>query len=130
MSLENENISKDELLNDEVLELIKEKLAEEEKYESVINPEAMEGFKFSYAVLKKLAEGTGAKVEYEISSMFRSAGSISITAKNLNILNTKWFGRALEFATNFEIYPKTNGEFRIALAFYGLTKLRKGEGNE
>ena len=88
---------------------------------AVINPVKVYQLKFVHAVMKYLTKGTGAKVTYDLHKPFRSMGNVSVEAKNLAVRNATWFNKAARLANNMEIYPLTNGKFRMTFTFHGLT---------
>jgi len=51
---------------------------------------------------------------------------IRILAKRLVIRDPAAFARATALASNYEIYPRTDGTIMFALTFYGMTKKLEG----
>lgn len=96
-------------------------LADEEKT-AVINQIKLQQMQFAYGVLKYMIGGTTAKLTYELNKPFKSMGSISIEGDRLTFVNSEWFARAAEFASNTEVYPLRNGNVKMTFTFHGLTQ--------
>jgi hypothetical protein len=47
---------------------------------------------------------------------------VSVTGKDLLFRKTEWFMKEVELASNFEVYPKTDGTVQMNFTFHGLTK--------
>ncbi len=88
---------------------------------AVINPRKIQAVLYTYKVLKYLTKGTGAKVSYVLNEPYKSMGSVSVCGKNLTFSNPKWFMVAVKLASNFNVYPKTNGTVQMDFTFHGLT---------
>ena len=71
--------------------------------------------------MKYLTKGTNAKVTYALNEPYKSMGSVSIVGKELTFSNPKWFMIAVRLASNFNVYPKTNGTVQMDFTFHGLT---------
>lgn len=100
--------------------------AESEDMETqMINPYRIQEILYTYKVLKYLTRGSKAKVTYELHKPYKSMGYVSISGKNLSFKNMKWFLKAVELSSNFEVYPKTNGTIQMNFTFHGLTKIIK-----
>lgn len=107
---------------DDLLNSIAEEIKLDEADPAVVNPVRVYEVKFVHAVMKYLTKGTRAKVTYDLHKPFRSMGNVSIEAKNFAIRDSVWFNRAASLASNMEIYPLVNGNFRLTFTFHGLTK--------
>lgn len=100
--------------------------AESEDMETqMINPYRIQEILYTYKVLKYLTRGSKAKVTYELHKPYKSMGYVSVSGKNLSFKNMKWFLKAVELSSNFEVYPKTNGTIQMNFTFHGLTKIIK-----
>ena len=88
---------------------------------AIINPRKVQAVLYTYKVLKYLTKGTGAKVSYALNEPYKSMGSVSICGKDLTFSNPKWFMVAVKLASNFNVYPKTNGTVQMDFTFHGLT---------
>lgn len=81
---------------------------------------------YTYYLLKY---NTDAKVTYQLdpdAASIEDFGSVTVSAKDINITNTAAFKKAAQLASNFEIYPKTNGKVDMSFGFYGLTSGKGG----
>lgn len=107
---------------DSVIVTVGEAIVAEESKPAILNPIKIKQMQFAYSVLKYLTKDMNAEVTYQIGGVFKSMGSIAVEGRELTFTNSEWFARAAEFASNTEIYPKTNGNVRIGLAFHGLVR--------
>ena len=102
-------------------DLIGEQAENEDNRTSIINPKRVQAVLYTYKVLKYLTKGTNAKVTYALNEPYKSMGSVSIVGKELTFSNPKWFMIAVRLASNFNVYPKTNGTVQMDFTFHGLT---------
>ncbi len=49
-------------------------------------------------------------------------GSVSVTGKHIDMKTVVWLVRSAELASNFEVYPKTDGTVCMTFPFHGLTR--------
>lgn len=89
---------------------------------SIINPYRIQQMQYTYKMLKYLTKGTKSKVTYTLHKPYKSMGFVSVTGKNLMFRNMDWFSKAVELASNFEVYPKTDGTVQMNFTFHGITK--------
>lgn len=115
----------DEMDLDELIQPIIEELKFEEEMPAILDPVKMEQMKFAYAALQHLAKCTNATISYELNEPFKTVGTITVEGKSLEFFNAEWFSRALEFASNTEVYPLTNGKVRMTLTFHSIARLMK-----
>lgn len=102
-------------------DLIGEQAENEDNRTSIINPKKVQAVLYTYKVLKYLTKGTNAKLTYALNEPYKSMGSVSIVGKELTFSNPKWFMVAVKLASNFNVYPKTNGTVQMDFTFHGLT---------
>lgn len=107
---------------DELIESIGRWIIEDEKKPGILNPVRIQQIAFSNGVLKKMLQGTDTHIATDLHNHFKSMGSICIEGESLIFEDCKWLGRALEFASNVEIYPLSNGNIRMTLTFHNLTQ--------
>lgn len=96
-------------------------IAQDESRTSIINPYRMQQLLYTYKVMKYLMKGTSAKVTYKLHEPYQSMGSVSVTGKDIEFKNVSWFLRAAELASNYEVYPKTDGTVCMTFTFHGIT---------
>ena len=48
-------------------------------------------------------------------------GSVTLCGKNIVFKNPEWFVKVVEYASNFEVYPKIDGTIEMNFTFHGLT---------
>lgn len=104
-----------------MLDALAKSIADDERRTSILNVEKMKQFQFTYNAIKNLLRDSSAKIIYKIHDPFQSMGSISVLDNDITIQDTLNFRRAVQFASNIEIYPKQNGEICMTLTFHGLT---------
>lgn len=114
---------------EEMLESIIFAVGEEAKVQDMetqmVNPYRVQEILYTYKVLKYLTKGSDAKVTYQLYRPYKSMGYVSVVGKNLPLKNMRWFLKAVELSSNFEVYPKTNGTVQMNFTFHGLTKIIK-----
>lgn len=96
-------------------------IAQDESRTSIINPYRMQQLLYTYKVMKYLMKGTSAKVTYKLHEPYQSMGSVSVTGKDIEFKKVSWFLRAAELASNYEVYPKTDGTVCMTFTFHGIT---------
>lgn len=123
LGFDNEFTSPEEVeeMLDSLTELIGEQAENENNRTAIINPDKIKGVLYTYKVLKYLTKGTEAKVTYKLNEPYRSMGSVNVVGKNLIFSKPEWFMVAVKLASNFNVYPKTDGTVRMDFTFHGLT---------
>lgn len=109
---------------DELIDSIGKWILEDESKPGVLNPIRLQQMRFAYAVLKRAMESNGATIKYSIHEPFKSMGSITVEGSQLEFTDCKWLGRAMEFASNVEVYPLSSGGVCLVLTFHGLVVSR------
>lgn len=104
-----------------LLNFIGEQVTEENSKTAIINKPKAQMVLCTYKLLKYLTKGSSAKVTYALNEPYRSMGSVSVVGKDLVFNNSKWFTAAISMASNFNVYPKTNGTVQMDFTFHGLT---------
>lgn len=107
---------------DELIDCISQWILEDEQQPSTLQPLRFQMMKFSYSILKRIAEENGMTVSYELHKPFQRMGSICLEGEDLVFLQCKQLARAISFADNVDVFPLTNGRIRLVLTFHGLTK--------
>lgn len=106
---------------EEALDALAEEIAQDESRTSVLAPHRMQQLLYTYKAMKYLTKGSSSKVTYKLHEPFQSVGSVSVIGANLDFRQLSWFVRAVELASNFEVYPKTDGTVCMTFTFHGLT---------
>ena len=121
---ENEFMSDEEVeeMIDALVTTIGEELVKEDARAAIVNPYRLQQISYTYKVLKYLTKGTGAKVSYALHTPFKSMGYVSVVGRDLLFRKPEWFMKAVSLASNFEVYPKTDGTVQMNFTFHGLTK--------
>lgn len=96
-------------------------IAQDESRTSIINPYRMQQLLYTYKVMKYLMKGTSTNVTYKLHEPYQSIGSVSVTGKCIEFKKVSWFLRAAELASNYEVYPKTDGTVCMTFTFHGIT---------
>jgi hypothetical protein len=111
----------DEML-DEIMCALGKKIISEDSKPAVVNPIRVQQVLYTYKLLRYITQGTNTKVTYELYSPLKSMGSVTVVGKNIVCKHHNWFLKAIEFASNFEVYPKLDGTVEMNFTFNGLTK--------
>ena len=93
----------------------------EERRTSILNPIKLKQLMFTYNALKYITRGSKATVTYKLHEPFTSVGYVSVVGSSITFSHPEWFIKISEYASNFEIYPKTDGTIQINFTFHGLT---------
>lgn len=107
---------------DNIVTTVGDEAAADDSQTAIINPYRIQQVLYTYKVLKYLTKGTNAKVSYKLHSPYKSMGCVSVESSDVLFGQTAWFMKAVELASNFEVYPKTNGTIQMNFTFHGLTK--------
>lgn len=97
-------------------------IANSEASTSVTIPERVRRVEVAYKALRLIAKGKDVDVTYELNAPYTSMGSVSIVGKEVIITNPALFAKVAEMASNFEVYPKTNGTVEMNFTFHNLTR--------
>lgn len=111
----------EEMLDGFIFEVLGNKIEADENRTAIVNPHRAQQVLCTYEILKRLTRGTNAKVIYDLYEPYKSMGVVSVIGSNLIFGNTEWFTKAMKLASNFEVYPKTDGTVQIDFTFHGLT---------
>lgn len=87
----------------------------------IVNPIKMQQLLCTLKILKYITKGSGVKVTYELYKPFKSMGSVTVCGKNITFTKPEWFAKVVDFVSNFEVYPKTDGTTEMNFTFHGLT---------
>lgn len=107
---------------DEIMMEIANDISGDEAGTSVIIPERAKQIETVYKSLLLIAKGKNVDVTYEMNAPYTSMGSVSITGREIIITNPVLFAKVAEMASNFEIYPKTNGTVQMNFTFHNITR--------
>ena len=110
-----------EAMLENLLDFVGGQAEEQDNRNAVLNIPKAKILMCTYKILKHLTKGSGAKVSYELNSPYKSMGSVSVVGKNISFKNSKLFTTAANLASNFNVYPKTNGTVQMDFTFHGLT---------
>ena len=77
----------------------------------------------AYLAMKEaLRFNKGVNVAYDIGGISPCMGVVSISGKTIIFNNANLFKDAKNLATNFEVYPKTDGTIQMNFGFHDLIK--------
>ena len=103
-----------------LIDSIGEWILQDELKPGVLNTLRVQQMQFSHSVMKKLASGSEMRVTYTMHEPFKSMGCITVEGDHLGFTDCKWLGRAIEFASNVDVYPLSKGGVRLVLTFHRL----------
>lgn len=107
---------------DSFVEALAPEIEAAESKTTLLNPLRQNQLMFVYDTLRWLCRNNpDAKVSYKLYEPFKTMGSVSVEAKDIVILDTRWFIRIAGFADNMDVYPLTNGKVRLTFGFHNLT---------
>lgn len=89
---------------------------------SVIIPEEVKLVGTAYKALRRIVKGKDIAITYELNTPFASMGAVSIVGKEVIVANPVLFAKTAEMASNFEVYPKTNGTVQMNFTFHNLAR--------
>lgn len=112
---------------DFILKTISGAIENDERGVSIADPQRMREFIKSETLLRRSLGGQGLKIEAIPHDDYASVGTIRVKAKTLIVREPTWFARAVSMASNYEVYPRTDGKIMLALTFYGMTKHLRGQ---
>ncbi len=109
---------------DAILNAVQNEIEADERNVTILNALRMKQFQFAYACLRYITqEDETISVTYKLCEPFKTMGSVTVEGEeSLEFYNSKYLARAIEFASNVEVYPLANGCVRMTLTFHGLTK--------
>lgn len=88
----------------------------------VFVPEKVKQVETAYKIMQLIAKGKDLNVTYELNTPYVSMGAVSVVGKEIVIADQALFVKVAEMASNFEIYPKTDGTVQMNFTFHNLTR--------
>lgn len=107
---------------DEVMMRVANDVSKDESGTSVVIPERVKQIEYAYKTMRLIAKGKNVDITYELNAPYTSMGSVSVTGKEVVITNPALFAKVAGMASNFEVYPKTNGTVQMDFTFHNLTR--------
>ena len=107
---------------DELMKEFAELVLSDEQGVSVASPEVHSKLRFVYECMRYLTRGSGATVTYALHEPVNSMGVVTVENGSINIMDTKWFTRAVSMSSSLEVYPLINGKVRMEFGFHGLAR--------
>lgn len=106
----------------EVMTKIANVISEDEAGTSVTVPEKVKQIETAYKAMRLITKGKNVDITYELNAPYTSMGSVSVVGKEIVITNPALFAKVAAMASNFEVYPKTNGTVQMNFTFHNLTR--------
>lgn len=106
----------------EVMTKIANAISEDEAGISVTVPERVKQVEAAYKAMRLIAKGKNVDITYELNTPYTSMGSVSVVGKEIVITNPALFAKIAAMASNFEVYPKTDGTVQMNFTFHNLTR--------
>ena len=104
---------------------VQNQVVADESRPAIINPYRLKHIAHTYKLMRYMTNGTDAEVSYKLHEPFQSMGSVTVEGDDILIGSSsqaiQWFLGAAKLASNFEVYPLTNGKVRMTFTFHGLT---------
>ena len=105
---------------DELCKQLSEKLLKQGETVSILSPEGIERFSKLYNAIQATLKKNGAKISYGINEPFIGSGFIRIIGRQIVFSDASVFAKYAKLATNFEVYPRVDGNICMAFSFDGL----------
>ena len=106
---------------DAIVEILREADVRDVDSVKITNPQKLKDISELYRVLNENLIGRN-KIKCELYKPFLGSASIKITGKNIRFKKPSVVFKAAKLASNFEVYPKVNGDPCMAFTFDGLVK--------
>ena len=106
---------------DELIKSIGRWILADEERPAIMNPLRLQQMKFTNSILERRVEGTNIKITASLHEPFKSMGCIYLEGDSIEFSDCKWLGRAIEFASNLDVFPTQDGKVKLVLTFHGLT---------
>lgn len=119
-----ENLKTDETDDDTISNLLRcigEQAEIENNRNAVLDPKRAEELIKAYRILTHITKGTSAKVTCTMNEPYVSMGVVSVEGIDLTFRNPNMFRAVAGLASNFNVYPKTNGIVHMDFTFHNLT---------
>lgn len=100
--------------------------AEEKQY--TVDADMIKVIKFTAGELWKIV--SGAKIDYYLQKPFKSMAYISIVGRDIVIKNPAVFAELSKFASNIEMYPRTDGNTQINFTYNEIGVIVKEKAND
>ena len=107
------------------LEMYKEWQSKPHMY--VVNPNKMKHFQTAHNSIVNIMNhcSTDAKIEVAVNEFNDGSASITVETDDIVVKNIGMFVNVIENASNFEIYPLTDGNIRFSVTFNDIMELIK-----
>lgn len=108
--------------SDEQMKELAKKISESESGISVAVPEKVKAVNDVFNALKRIIKGHDVNITCDLNEPYVSMGAVTVIGKEIFIGDPVVFSQAVKSASNFEVYPKTDGKIQMDFTFHGLTR--------
>ena len=112
---------------DEAIDFFGNLIEEIGRQPHVVNHERVKEFEHAYKLVCKAAKDSEATITYSLERINIGMASITVIGKDLQFDSPKVFVEAARFASNVNIYPRTDGMVRTDLTFYNMATAQEEE---
>ena len=109
-------------MEESVLLAIAEEIKRDEAKTAFLNPERVLDMRTVLSLLRCIRSGKDLSISYQLNAPFKSMGCITVEGRNITITDPESFRKAVDIASNVDIYPLANGWVCMDFTFHGLTK--------
>lgn len=97
-------------------------VAKSESGVSVTVPEKVLLVRDVFNILKRIVRGRNVNITYDLNEPYASMGAVTIVGEEILVEDPAVFAHTAAAASNFEVYPKTDGTVQMNFTFHGLTR--------
>ena len=100
---------------------------QEQPHMFIINNKRMKEIEVAYDILKEIIEdySPDAKFDFKINQFNNGNVTIEIETDELVVKNISNFISVIQLASNFEVYPLTNGNIKFSIMFHDVMEVIK-----
>ena len=100
---------------------------QEQPHMFIINNKRMKEIEVAYDILKEIIEDYShdAKFDFKINQFNNGNVTIEIETDELVVKNISNFISVIQLASNFEVYPLTNGNIKFSIMFHDVMEVIK-----
>ncbi len=99
-------------------------IVEEDGRHTTVSPGRVRELENAGKILRNMIAEEAVTVECKLHKPLNSMGSVKLRGKSILIKDTKTLvGIARDGASNFAVYPNTDGTVEVVLTYHGLTEM-------
>lgn len=111
-----------EMIVEQLMKVLRAQIFQNEQRITILNPIRLQQIQTASEILNELVQESQSKIRVKLHEPFESMGIIYMECHSNEFYNGKQLGAAIKLADTVELYPTTDDNTRLVLAFHGLTK--------